>query len=68
MSDTDLMREIAWISLETEPPEPEGKTMTDAQWEREIELAAAGEWEALGLDALPDGWRPASIEELRHAE
>lgn len=58
---------MAWLAAEAEGPEPENPLLTDEQFEEEVALAAAGDWEALGLDQLPEGWAPATIDELRAA-
>lgn len=63
------MREMAFIDVLTEPPteETDEGLMTEDEFEREVEMASRGEWEALGLDPLPEGFTPATIEDLRNA-
>lgn len=68
MTDADVLRELAWIELDLEPPDSgEEPLMSDEQFEQEVALAAEGRWEDLGLDELPADWAPASIEDLRNA-
>jgi hypothetical protein len=63
-TDADYLREFAYLQLESTGAllDPE-KAEAEEQFEEELGAAAAGDWEALGIDA-PD-MVSASIEELR---
>jgi hypothetical protein len=42
--------------------------MSNEEFDHEVQLAGEGRWDELGLDSLPDGWKPASIDELRNPD
>ena len=60
------MREFSFIDLEAKGAlvDPSAADAED-EFEEELGRAAAGEWEALGLDS-PKDLQPASIEEFRN--
>lgn len=64
------MREAALLNLEHEPifdteddEQAAGPLMTDAEFDRELELAAAGDWDQ-ALDLPTGAFRPATIQEF----
>jgi hypothetical protein len=68
LTETDVLRELAWIDVETTPPDDpdQHKLMSDEEFDHDVELAAQGRWEEIGLDDLPADWQQASIEDLRN--
>lgn len=63
-----MLRELAWQDVELNPPPDESTAlMSNADWEKEVALAAAGEWAQLDLDELPDNWMNVTPEDLRNA-
>lgn len=68
MTEADVIRELAWQELESEPPEAPG--MTNEQFDEEVMVTSEGGWADVGLDELPEQftWEPTTIEDLVHAE
>ena len=53
------------MEIESEPPADENALMSNEEFDHEVQLAGEGRWDELGLDTLPAGWKPATIDELR---
>lgn len=49
-SPSDWLREAAWLSIEWEDPQTPEDVEREEAFDEEIDLASAGDWEALGLD------------------
>jgi hypothetical protein len=56
------------MEIESEPPADENALMSNEEFDREVKLAGEGRWDELGLDTLPENWKPASIDELRNPD
>jgi hypothetical protein len=59
------VREFAHLELDSEDPTED--PAADDELQRQLTLAAAGEWEQLGLDppgARREGFQPTSIQEF----
>ena len=81
-TEADYLREFAFLQAETDgfdEPEPEPTDLTEGSFDEQLQLAAAGDWGALGLDpplpptqASPDAsaqtaaglYEPQSIEDF----